>query len=1799
MERSAKTRLAINLALVMGVSSLSFGIAHAQVGTTSPVEVVSPETGLDVTTSGVPVINIAAPRADGTSYNVYSRLDAGREGVIFNNSAEIGSSGIGGTVLANPNVQAGGTARLILNEVTSGIRSDLQGPLEVFGTRAGLIIANPAGITCNGCGFINISRATLSTGQPTFDGNGSFAGLQVNGGSVNIEGSGLFAGDVDYFDIVSQSALINANLVARDLYVAGGNADFGYADRTHSDRGGAAGIVIDSSALGGMYANRIRLIGTGAGVGVNLRGIVSADQGSIAVVSDGAISVRDIVAERDVVIASRDASVDIAGGVAARGSAFVRAGGTIAITDNQAEVDEAIAIYNQEYAVWLANRPQNPYGPPYYLEPIVVDQDWYPPPPVYNPVALVTGTIEAGYTVGLTAGGDIVHDRRGSLMGSTILANAGNDIVIGGGSKVFGGDIVLDARRDLNFIARTQPVTSYTYTNLGGGNYNNRISSSLAVTGAEVDAIGDFVASAGRDLSIEAAIVNVEGIGSLEAGRDVVVTGIASTSTTTETWKTSKRVSGSSAESISIFDGSSISANGALFINAAEELEVNGSSLASNEDIRFGAAAGTIAVSGSDVSAIGDVLMTGQNVLVQGSLNSSSYDETIRTVKRGFLSKRTTTATASNDIETIFASTIIGDSVTLASHGDVNVLDSNIASELSTDILAGGSVIIGSLPASSNFYNSLRIKKSGLSIGGDGFFLGVSKSSQITTLDIVSNAGSIIGSARGDVSLSAGVLGLRTGATTPSGALAIKGSEITAPGLISLSGDDIYIQNNFDTASSTSVFRQSSFGLSLSFYENVSAAANSFAGLPGRIDAASSGSAGTAITAASETLRSVAAVTNALTNTAGVTLSVGYSSVKRTNSAQEIGVVDSNIAGGSIDIRANNVNVAGSTVTALNDLTIVAQQDANFTSAQNQLATQDSASGTSFGFGGTLGVGVVGGVNASLFVNFGMNASSGYASQTSQFNSQIVAGGLLSLTAGRDASLRGAVVQGLDLNASVGRTLLIESLQDSSNRYSTGYGFNLGLSYGSGVGWGFSAGVNYDYALGSSGRVFEQSALTAKNGALVANVAGDIRLIGGVIAAIDANRADTGRLIVRTGSLSVSDIGDAANSIDYGFGASIDFNNVFDDGASGANWPVIDAYYASTTFAQNTRATVGAGELTVYNGAPDVNRDVTRSQVVTKDSAVGFGIYADVAAATEVYNLVADIANGRRNGLYRSTIMTGVNALRTRPLGLVQDAIGEVQAWGATVGEAGSRNDSAVERLLNQLGAQFEDRYVAEARETRLIIEDAIAINIARGMDPAEARQIGESAEFRIVAEDVAASNIANYRRNERPVSFAQLDQATAAPVPAPPPPPSDTAPQTGTETVVADIIVTGQRRGNGDYRPSLAHRAVGSIGEFYNNGSSLRRTFIDTSIGVLSSGGVGYIVGEAQGAVQEQLLPASALQFIADQFTRVNVGIDSLFQSRGFNSVGSENAAQDNTFQSHNATTGTGLVVAAIPGVSAVMRRGGGSLARAPRRAERQRGTCSFAGDTLVRTMLGLTPIKEVKAGTDKVWARDQRTGKMGYRLVEAQYSNPYEVTVRITIRDVESSNEQTLVSNAIHPIFVQLPEDAVGPPSSEGHVYKGSIARGAWIDAANLKPGYRLLNDDGSWAVVAAVSSTPELLTAYNLKVNGYHTYFVTGDVKAEPIWVHNNCAVPQYPTAYPADNLYFGTNPNANYHVERHLVASGIDVPTTFEAIRAHIVAQPALAPGQGRRVVMTVNGRQIEYRVQRLGDGRINVGTVIVR
>ena len=78
----------------------------------------------------------------------------------------------------------------------------------MVGTNAGVIIANPNGITCNGCGFINASRIDLIAGTRQSD--GSFSELNA---TINVTGTGLNASESE-LNLVSKLHTIEAPIQA-------------------------------------------------------------------------------------------------------------------------------------------------------------------------------------------------------------------------------------------------------------------------------------------------------------------------------------------------------------------------------------------------------------------------------------------------------------------------------------------------------------------------------------------------------------------------------------------------------------------------------------------------------------------------------------------------------------------------------------------------------------------------------------------------------------------------------------------------------------------------------------------------------------------------------------------------------------------------------------------------------------------------------------------------------------------------------------------------------------------------------------------------------------------------------------------------------------------------------------------------------------------------------------------------------------------------------------------------------------------------------------------------------------------------------------------------------------------------------------------------------------------------------------------------------------------------------------------------------------------------------------------------
>ena len=239
------------------------------------------------TANGVPVVNITAPSAAGVSHNLYQQFNVDPQGAILNNAVNAAQSQLGGTVAANPNL-VNGAASVIVNQVTHPNPSQLLGPLEVAGQRAHVVIANPAGITCDGCGFLNAHQATLTTGIPVING-GNLESFRVDQGKIAIQGNGLDGAQTNYTAILAKAVSLSAQLKANNLQVVSGenmvSAD-GNTVTALSPGQSSTTVGIDVALLGGMYANKITLVATDLGAGVHHAGITGAGAGGLTVTTN-------------------------------------------------------------------------------------------------------------------------------------------------------------------------------------------------------------------------------------------------------------------------------------------------------------------------------------------------------------------------------------------------------------------------------------------------------------------------------------------------------------------------------------------------------------------------------------------------------------------------------------------------------------------------------------------------------------------------------------------------------------------------------------------------------------------------------------------------------------------------------------------------------------------------------------------------------------------------------------------------------------------------------------------------------------------------------------------------------------------------------------------------------------------------------------------------------------------------------------------------------------------------------------------------------------------------------------------------------------------------------------------------------------------------------------------------------------------------------------------------------------------------------------------------------------------------
>ncbi|EIY3310471.1 filamentous hemagglutinin N-terminal domain-containing protein, partial [Escherichia coli] len=291
-----------------------------------------------------PVVNIATPNGAGISHNRFTDYNVGKEGLILNNATgKLNPTQLGGLIQNNPNLKAGGEAKGIINEVTGGNRSLLQGYTEVAGKAANVMVANPYGITCDGCGFINTPHATLTTGKPVMNADGSLQALEVTEGSITINGAGLDGTRSDAVSIIARATEVNAALHAKDLTVTAG------ANRITADgrvsalkgEGDVPKVAVDTGALGGMYARRIHLTSTESGVGVNLGNLYARD-GDITLDASGRLTVNNSLATG--AVTAKGQGVTLTGDHKAGGNLSVSSRSDIVLSNGTLNSDKDLSL---------------------------------------------------------------------------------------------------------------------------------------------------------------------------------------------------------------------------------------------------------------------------------------------------------------------------------------------------------------------------------------------------------------------------------------------------------------------------------------------------------------------------------------------------------------------------------------------------------------------------------------------------------------------------------------------------------------------------------------------------------------------------------------------------------------------------------------------------------------------------------------------------------------------------------------------------------------------------------------------------------------------------------------------------------------------------------------------------------------------------------------------------------------------------------------------------------------------------------------------------------------------------------------------------------------------------------------------------------------------------------------------------------------------------------------------------------------------------------------------------------------
>ncbi|WP_236774852.1 filamentous hemagglutinin N-terminal domain-containing protein [Agrobacterium tumefaciens] len=284
-----KHSLAASLSLLLcGVALPAFAqvIPDGGSNTTTSIDATSGATNVQIAPVGNPTSAI--------SHNTYTEFSVNSLGVNLDNR----------TV----------NARTILNEVTSSRISNLNGPLDVLGARAHVIVANPNGISVDGASFRNTGGVVLSTGKASVVSrqitSGSFQDnvvLKTEGGTIDI-GAGGLSGAMSTLHLLAGRIRVDGpvensspQLRSSIELTAGGssveydsaivpNSDLENWGRRKDEGSNDNSVAIEITSRGTLKANTVRIRATNNGAGVSHAGNGLAAFGDFVIDASGKVT---------------------------------------------------------------------------------------------------------------------------------------------------------------------------------------------------------------------------------------------------------------------------------------------------------------------------------------------------------------------------------------------------------------------------------------------------------------------------------------------------------------------------------------------------------------------------------------------------------------------------------------------------------------------------------------------------------------------------------------------------------------------------------------------------------------------------------------------------------------------------------------------------------------------------------------------------------------------------------------------------------------------------------------------------------------------------------------------------------------------------------------------------------------------------------------------------------------------------------------------------------------------------------------------------------------------------------------------------------------------------------------------------------------------------------------------------------------------------------------------------------------------------------------------------------------------